>query len=309
MDIVRKWSNSLVIRWNLPIKIHNEYFTIRSGRYRWPHSIFECWTSRFRSRSNTQTHCTRSRFGHWPCSNDIRSNVSTNVGFERIWESNNQSIDWFSFCRDTGAISDQLNSINMYGFAGMIVGGVMGGLKYAQMANITFRERNEITVFDSQLAGKRKLQDATTLGFAKGAYRIGWRMGVFCWCFSYVHHSNECTSKHANVSFNFNFNCSGVSIAMNEYYNKPAISSYSVAGLVTGALYKFPLGPKGMISGGFFGTFIGTAAGALLVGALKLSGVSMKEIHRKQSEYFDLRDKSVWQIVPTQVCFVHGVIQ
>lgn len=73
--------------------------------------------------------------------------------------------------------------MNMAGFAGMIMGGLLGGIFQSKVANINFRDSNEATVFETQLDAKRKLQNESTVGFGKGFFRLGWRVGVFCWSF------------------------------------------------------------------------------------------------------------------------------
>lgn len=91
--------------------------------------------------------------------------------------------------------------------------------------------------------------------------------------------------------FLFGFS-SGVSTVVSEYRNKSSISDYSIAGLVTGALFKTNLGIKGMISGGFFGSLIGTVGGVAVISLLKLSGKSMKDIRVAQSKYIYARDEA-----------------
>lgn len=66
----------------------------------------------------------------------------------------------------------------------MFVGGIFGGILHAKIANINFRECNEATLYDSNLAAQRLLQNETTVGFAKGAFQMGWRTGIFCMTFT-----------------------------------------------------------------------------------------------------------------------------
>lgn len=68
----------------------------------------------------------------------------------------------------------------------MFLGGIYGGLLEAKFANINFRESNEATLFETRLVAQKKLQEQTTLGFGKGAFRWGRRCGIFCWSFAYV---------------------------------------------------------------------------------------------------------------------------
>lgn len=89
------------------------------------------------------------------------------------------------------------------------------------------------------------------------------------------------------ISFHF----SGISTLISKFRDKVSVLDYSVAGLITGTLFKISLGPKGMISGGFFGTLLGTFAGALTVTALKLTGVTMNDVHDSAQFYFRKKDE------------------
>jgi hypothetical protein len=45
------------------------------------------------------------------------------------------------------------------------------------------------------------------------------------------------------------------------YYNNQSIWNYTFGGMYAGAIYKFPLGPKGMISGALCGSLFGSIFG------------------------------------------------
>lgn len=68
------------------------------------------------------------------------------------------------------------------------------------------------------------------------------------------------------------------------------ILEYSYAGLITGAIYKFGLGPKGMISGGFFGGFLGTVGGVLFYILTKLTGATMEDTYEILKIYYKTKD-------------------
>lgn len=53
---------------------------------------------------------------------------------------------------------------------------------------------------------------------------------------------------------------------------------YTAGGLLAGCLYKLPMGPKAMISGGILGSVLGTGAGVVSVGLMTLSGTTTEEI-------------------------------
>lgn len=74
----------------------------------------------------------------------------------------------------------------MFGFVGAMIGGINGGLLYSRLSNLTFRETNDATVFESRGVAHRKMLDTMTLSFARGAVRFGIRYGIFCFGLSYV---------------------------------------------------------------------------------------------------------------------------
>lgn len=53
-----------------------------------------------------------------------------------------------------------------------------------------------------------------------------------------------------NSCFLFSFIFSGLATMISLYRGKTSILEYSLAGMLTGAAFKFSLGPKGMVSGG-----------------------------------------------------------
>lgn len=96
--------------------------------------------------------------------------------------------DYFSHLSysEYGTISPEASFVNMFGFVGAMLGGINGGLLYSRLSNLTFRESNEATVFESRGVAQRKMQDTMTLSFARGAVRFGVRYGIFCFGLSYV---------------------------------------------------------------------------------------------------------------------------
>lgn len=82
-------------------------------------------------------------------------------------------------------ISPELNSILNVGFLSTVVGAIYGGIMDSKEAYINFMKNNQATAFKTHLEAKRKLQDAVTLNFAKGAVKWGWRLSIFCTTFVY----------------------------------------------------------------------------------------------------------------------------
>ncbi|XP_055587317.1 RPII140-upstream gene protein [Uranotaenia lowii] len=168
-----------------------------------------------------------------------------------------------------GRISNEVNSIYQAGFLGFLVGACYGGFVHSRVAYMNFMERNQATAFQSSFEAKRKLQDQVTLNFAKGAFKWGWRLALFTT--SYI----------------------GIQTVISVYRGKSSIYEYLTAGGVTGALYKFNMGLKGMASGGLVGITFGGIAGALSLSILKATGTTMEEIRFWQYKWRASRDEAI----------------
>lgn len=58
---------------------------------------------------------------------------------------------------------------------------------------------------------------------------------------------NHSTNWYRGISIRF------FTTAVSTYRNKSSVIEYSAGGLLAGAVYKFPMGPKAVISGGLVG--------------------------------------------------------
>lgn len=88
---------------------------------------------------------------------------------------------------------------------------------------------------------------------------------------------------------------SGTTTLLSTYRNKPAVTDYTLGAALAGSIYKFSLGPKGMISGGIFGGILGTVGGAIIVPMLKLSGQPMSDMYATTHAYFKMKDTNLHQ--------------
>ena len=62
------------------------------------------------------------------------------------------------------------------------------------------------------------------------------------------------------------------------YRNKTSVFEFAAGGLLGGAFYKLSMGPKGMVAGGVAGGFLGTIAGCISVGMMKLTGTTTEDL-------------------------------
>lgn len=81
-----------------------------------------------------------------------------------------------------------------------------------------------------------------------------------------------------------------MSTVISRFRDNSGVLEFSVGGLVTGTIYKFGLGPKGMISGGFFGVLIGTFGGLVLYITSKVTGITMNDAYNLSKAYFEYKD-------------------
>lgn len=79
--------------------------------------------------------------------------------------------------------------------------------------------------------------------------------------------------------------------AVATYRNKTTIFEYAAGGLFAGAMYKFPMGPKAMFAGGLGGAVLGTAAGAISVGIMKLTGTTAEELRYLRHGWKDAKQR------------------
>lgn len=77
------------------------------------------------------------------------------------------------------------------------------------------------------------------------------------------------------------------------YRGESSIWEYLAAGLVTGTLYKFSMGLRGMAAGGLVGTVLGGIAGCASILVLRASGTTMEEVRYWQYKWRASRDDAI----------------
>jgi len=146
-------------------------------------------------------------------------------------------------------------------FGGMVVGSYFESAKVYRI----FLEQNKYTMFQHPREAQRALQERIVLAIIQGGWRSGWRMGVLAFTFTSVTQSLTVVRNYINPV------------------------DYALGGGVMGAVYKFHMGPKGMVGAGIGGAFLGFQAGILTWGLQKLSGETVAE--RWSREYGLVKDK------------------
>ncbi|XP_063218014.1 RPII140-upstream gene protein [Bacillus rossius redtenbacheri] len=179
------------------------------------------------------------------------------TGWDRLYQM--FSVDEF------GTHSPELHVVYQAGFYGAFIGACIGGFLGSKAAYLNFMDTNQATAFKSHLDAKKKLQDQVTISFARGAFKWGWRLGLFSGSYMLV------------------------STALSVYRGKSSVLEYVAAGCVTGALYKFNLGPRGMLVGGLMGSVLGLMAGGCSLALLDMTGASIENVRFWQYKWKEQR--------------------
>nr|SVE77309.1 EOG090X0FS6 [Daphnia lumholtzi]SVE78557.1 EOG090X0FS6 [Daphnia lumholtzi] len=167
------------------------------------------------------------------------------------------------------SISPELDNVLSAGTAGLLVGMFLGGLPASKVEYDDFINRNKAAQFESHFEAKSKLQFSVTKAMAQGGWRVGWRLALFTGAFTFF------------------------TTAVSTYRNKSSVLEYSAGGLLAGSMYKLPMGPKAMISGGLAGAAMGTVAGVLTVGIMKISGTTAEELRYWKKGWKETADREV----------------
>nr|SVE76083.1 EOG090X0FS6 [Daphnia hispanica] len=152
------------------------------------------------------------------------------------------------------SLSPELDNVLTASTAGLFVGMFLGGIPASKNEYNDFINRNKASSFETHFEAKSKLQFSVTKAMAEGGWKVGWRLALFTGAFTFF------------------------TTAVSTYRNKSTVFEYSAGGLLAGSMYKLPMGPKAMISGGLAGAAMGTVAGVLTVGMMKLTGTTAEDL-------------------------------
>jgi gas vesicle protein len=85
------------------------------------------------------------------------------------------------------------------------------------------------------------------------------------------------------------------------YRGKSSVLEHTVAGIMTGSMYKINLGLRGMVAGGLVGGVLGTMAGTVTYGVLLLTGKTMEELRQYQYQWSSTRKEATFEATKKQL--------
>ncbi|XP_050537361.1 RPII140-upstream gene protein [Daktulosphaira vitifoliae] len=173
--------------------------------------------------------------------------------------------DAFKNDEDGNPSADVISITSTITYSGLL-GGLYGSFLYSKRAYEDFFAKNQATLFQNQFEAKSKLQSQVTLAMARGVIRWGTRVALFCGPFVTI-----------------------VTV-MNAYLNDISTFSYLTAGTIVGGIARIHIGVKGLVVGATFGGILGLLVGLITLLILKLSPLSMQELHEWQSQAQKDRD-------------------
>ncbi|XP_063890210.1 RPII140-upstream gene protein [Helicoverpa armigera] len=168
-------------------------------------------------------------------------------------------------------ISAELNTVLQSSLCGAFIGACLGGFSTSRVAYLNFIENNQATIFKSTAEAKKRLQDYVTVAFARGAVRWGWRLCFFTGSFSLI------------------------ATTISVYRGNTSLIEYVSAGALTGALYKIDMGLPAIAVGAGLGAALSMIGGIIIIGILKVAGVSMEDIRQALYKLKEAREDQLNQ--------------
>ncbi|KAM9032151.1 complex I assembly factor TIMMDC1, mitochondrial [Sarcophilus harrisii] len=142
--------------------------------------------------------------------------------------------------------------------SGAVVGWIYGGIPAFRHAKQRYISQSHAEIYSSQFDAMQSAHRAAIRGFIRYGWRWGWRTAVFVTIFNTV------------------------SVGLNVYRNKNAMSHFVVAGAATGSLFRMHLGLTSLVAGGLFGAILGAPFGLMFMIIQKFQGETVWD--RKQKE-------------------------
>lgn len=112
--------------------------------------------------------------------------------------------------------------------------------------------------------------------------------------------------RHVRIKFDIlaalmDLSFSAITTTVAVYRGKSSMMEYILAGTITGSMYKFNMGLRGMAAGAIFGGAFGTIAGAVTMLLLKSTGMTMEEARYWQYKWRSNRDNIVQDAIKVDI--------
>ncbi|XP_076236725.1 RPII140-upstream gene protein [Calliopsis andreniformis] len=164
-----------------------------------------------------------------------------------------------------GHVTKELQSIISSTATGTIIGFLVGGIIKAKNGTETFIKENHATKFESKIDAQRQLQYKFLYNFFRGGTRVGIKLGAFCFLFI------------------------GAATSVYVYRGKYDVTNFTIAGAITGCLFKLNMGIKGAAAGTFAGTVLGCTYGCIACLILYISGIKMEDVYEVHANTMNAR--------------------
>jgi len=155
-------------------------------------------------------------------------------------------------------LSPELQFVQEATMGSFIVAGLYGAWQESNKIYRIFLEQNKYTMFQHPREAQRALQDRVVLAMCQGGWRAGWRLGLLTGVLTSV--------------------CQSLTVIRNSI--NPL--DYAAGGAAAGAVYRFNMGPRGMIGAGAAGAVCGLSGGLIISLLQLLSGETVEERWRKE---------------------------
>ena len=176
-----------------------------------------------------------------------------------------QRLDYMWKPNERGYLSPELQFVWEGTFGSFLIAAMYGS--YTESAKIyrIFLEQNKYTMFQHPREAQRALQDRVVLAMMQGGWRMGWRFGLVTATFLSVTQSLTVIRNSINPL------------------------DYAAGGLAMGAVYRFNMGPRGMVGAGMAGAIYGLGTGLIVSWIQLVSGESVAD--RWNREFISIEQK------------------
>ncbi|XP_071784108.1 complex I assembly factor TIMMDC1, mitochondrial-like isoform X2 [Asterias amurensis] len=172
------------------------------------------------------------------------------TGWDRVKEA-------YTYDKDNRYLPRELHELVLMAVLGMAGGYVYGGVPASRHARERYIEKSNAAIYSSRLEATGASYNAGTRGLIRYGYRWGWRTAVLA------------TGFH------------GISTCLGLYRDKQDLTNYVSAAAITGSLFRFNLGLRGLVGGAFVGVLVGLPAGLALLGVQKMQGETFLEKNKR----------------------------